>query len=1112
MRTDSLCVDASRIELRKDNELSWLINSEYSESPVSSFLALLTTVVYRNSYNEAFSLPLYSYASQHSSNNSLENLAEDFVKQSFTFDSNINPNLPELARAIASTLASSTSEKTPSNYDDIAGIIVCLSEKPLSQEMLDAAETLHNQTNSELTCLVTNTDEAVEIAFLNSNSSRYQRIPEYLCNLATAVGKNPHQCIHTFNILSPEEIQQQLIFGRGEKVSLPDRPVYKNIEAFAVEIPQAIAASCGNEQLTYGELNHQANQLAHFLLQFTVEIGDKVVAFLERSNDIVKAIFAIHKVGAVYVPIDPAFPKERIRAILTEVNPKLILTNSDAETVLEDINIPRLNLKNSGEMLDSFPSTNPEINFQIESESHIFFTSGTTGKPKGVLATHRNLVQYLSSAVNRYKFSREDKFISAARFTFSINLFKILTPLYVGGSVRIIPRDVVLNLPQLCQELQQATVFHFGPSLLKQLLPYIEENFPDFSPFNQLRHVSSGGDMVPPEVLEKLKQIFVNAEVYVIYGSSEISCMGCTYELSRDITLERTKVGKPHQNMSVRLFDKYGNMVPIGAPGKLYFSGDGLVKGYLHQEQLTAEKFTLIDGDRFYSIGDVGRFDPEGNIELLGRDDFQVQIRGMRVELPEIEYYLKRFAAIADCVVVSKLLDKNTDPSLVAYLVLKPNAHTDDAEIREYLYNVLPDYMVPNIFVTLDKLPTNLNGKIDRSALPNPERNKDQELVKPRNPLESHLAQIWQDVLGFEVGIDRDFLSLGGHSLQATQIVSRIRDVFHVDIPVSAMLQNRQKSALANIISLAEYVTNITQSESFRKVPALQPVSHGDELPLTSYQERIWLLAQRAGKYAIHNLPMVFHLAGDLNIPCLEAAFNQAIERHQSLRTVFPLSNHGLPIQKILPEVKIKISVEEITVDHLSNEQIDEKIANLITTEVSKYFNLEKDALIRVKLLNLSRDNHILIITCHHIISDGWSLAGVLLNEISAYYNFLLGQGELGLPELKINYGDYTLWHQAQEQATEDLLLEYWTNQLQGALPLLSLPTDRHRPHSQTFKGSIQYFEISQQLREKIEQIAQENGATLFMVLRLFKLSYIGILTKKILSLGLPLAIEITRH
>jgi hypothetical protein len=238
MRTDSQCVDASRIELKKDNELSWLINHEYPESPVSSFLALLTTVVYRNSYNEAFSLPLYLYTSKYSSNNGLGNLAEYFVKQSFTFDSNINSTLPELSRAIASTLASSALEKTPSNYDEIAWIIVCLSEKPLSQEMLDAAEALHNQTNSELTCLVTNTDESVEIAFLNSNSSRYQRIPEYLCNLATAVGKNPHQCIHTFNILSPEEIQQQLRFGRGEQVSLPDRPVYQNIEAFAVETPR----------------------------------------------------------------------------------------------------------------------------------------------------------------------------------------------------------------------------------------------------------------------------------------------------------------------------------------------------------------------------------------------------------------------------------------------------------------------------------------------------------------------------------------------------------------------------------------------------------------------------------------------------------------------------------------------------------------------------------------------------------------------------------------------------------------------------------------------------------------------------------------------------------
>ena len=1069
------------VEFISAHNLSTLINIKYSaKSRISIFLAILSTVLYRKTYNESFSVPIYLPVTNKERESSLD---KDFLKKSFAFDSKTDPTLEELSNIIQFQLDSSYSEDTKID-NEIKDVVVLLSNKPFSQETEDAAKTLQQFTNSKLICIISNTNDFIEISYLQANLSGYQYIAKYLYNLANAILLNPDQCIHSFNILSSDEIEQQLSFGQGEKVSISDRPVYKDIEIFANKTPDKLAVSCGLKNLSYSELNSEANKLAHYLLKCSVTTGDIVIAFVQRSTDIIKVILAIHKVGAVYVPIDPNFPTERIMAILREVQPKFILTHSKGEEVFDNIDIPRLNLDCSSEILDSFPSKNPEINVNLDNESYIFFTSGTTGKPKGVVATHKNLVHYLSVARNKYKLNHHDKFISASRFTFSINLFKIFTPLYIGGSVRILHQDDVLNLPKLCQELQEATVFHFGPSLLKQLLPYIEQNFTDFSSFSKLKHVSSGGDMVPPEILEKLKKIFVNAEVFVIYGSSEISCMGCTYEAPRNITVEKTKVGKPHQNMSVRIFDKHGNMVPIGSPGKLYFAGDGLVKGYLNREDLTAEKFTEIEGERFYCIGDVGRFDHQGNIELLGRDDFQVQIRGMRVELPEIEYYLKRFPTIADCVIVSKILEHNTENSLIAYLVFKNNSHSSDLEIREYLHQLLPDYMIPNIFVTLDKLPTNLNGKIDRHALPIPKRgNQNQELVKPRNVVERNIADIWEDILGFEVGIDQDFTSLGGHSLQATQIISRLRDVFKVDIPVYAMLQSNHESALTNIISLAEYVTDSSKSENVRQITELQPVNHGDELPLTSYQQRIWLLAQKAGQFAVHNLPMVFQLEGNLNIPLLEESFNRVIQRHESLRTIFPLHNHGLPIQKILSQVEIKLSLEEVSIKDLDQEQISTKIDRLINQEVSKYFNLEKDPLIRVKLLKLSQDHHILIVTCHHIISDGWSLSGILLKEVSAYYKFLLGQNELELPQLTINYGDYTLWHQQEEQEKEDLLLDYWTKQLEDSIPLLSLPTDNPRPHLETYKGSIQYFEIDQHLKEKIESLAQTNGATLFMVL-----------------------------
>lgn len=798
MKTSSV-FDAS-IGIRQYNDLSQLINYRYVESCVPSFLALLSTVIYRHTYNEIFSVPVYSYTKSYTNN---EKLSQGFVKKSFIFDSNINFTLDELSKSIKCTLENFSAEKITTN-DDSANVLVLLSEKMFSQQIVDDAKALQKLTKVELVCIITNSQQLVEISFLNTDSSRYQLIPEHLYNLANNIAKNPSQCIHYFNILSSDEIKQQLMFAQVEKVSISDRPVYKEIEFFASETPNALAVSSSQKNLTYGQLNRQANQLAHFFLQFPIAIGDKIVAFLPRTTDIINAILAIHKVGAVYVPIDPTFPKERILAILQEVKPQLILTYSEGEDILENIDIPRFNLEYSQAVLNTFPVNNPEIKVNLDHESHIFFTSGTTGKPKGVVATQRNLVQYLSSARNKYKFSSDDRFISTARFTFSISLFKILTPLYVGGSVRIVDRDVVLNLAQLCQELQGITVFHFGPSLLKQLLPYIEENYRDFSPFNKIRHVSSGGDMVPPEVLEKLKKIFINAEVYVIYGSSEISCMGCTYQVSRDIVLKKTKVGKPHQNMSVRIFDKYGNMVPIETPGKLYFAGDGLTKGYLNLEKLTAEKFIQIDGERFYSIGDIGRFDSEGNIELLGRDDFQVQIRGMRVELPEIEYYLKRFPGIIDCVVVGRAMEENSDISLVAYLVLKINSNITAIKIREHLHKFLPDYMIPTIFVQLDKLPTNHNAKLDRSQLPAPNINNilvSSTFETSTDDIESVLIAYWEKMFKIEgIGVNHDFFELGGDSLLAVQFLIEVQKRYDKFIPIAVILERSTIKDIAAII------------------------------------------------------------------------------------------------------------------------------------------------------------------------------------------------------------------------------------------------------------------------------------------------------------------------
>lgn len=580
-------------------------------------------------------------------------------------------------------------------------------------------------------------------------------------------------------------------------------PLFKIIEKYTELQPDAIAVAFEQTELSFAQLNLQANALAHSLLARNFVQRSAVAVYISPSANILVSILAIQKIGGIYVPVDPNFPVARISAILKEIEPAVILCDGQAGNLPPEYLARCLNIDDFKCPVSS--ATNPDVNVALEDISHIYFTSGTTGKPKGVMATHRNLFHYVSSAINRYGFDRNDIFIAAARFTFSISMFELMVPLVAGGRVNILPREVVLDLNQLSKAVASATVFHFGPSLLKQLLPYIEEHHLTFAAFDQLKHVSSGGDMVPPEILEKLKKIFRNAEVFVIYGSSEINCMGCTFEVPRGITIKKTLVGSPFQNVPVKILDNDGKSVPAGTPGQVFFGGPGLAQGYLNLPELTQQKFALIDGERFYAIGDIGRFDQNGNIELLGREDFQVQIRGMRVELLEIEACLKSSPSITDCVVVGHALKEGEDKSLVAYIVSLPESGIAVNELKKFVAGQLPDYMVPALFVKLDRLPTNHNLKLDRSQLPRPSAENilvSTDFHTATNDVEKKLVQIWENLFDIEnIGIDHNFFELGGDSLLAVNFLIEVDNIFDKFIPISNMLVAPTIRDIARIIA-----------------------------------------------------------------------------------------------------------------------------------------------------------------------------------------------------------------------------------------------------------------------------------------------------------------------
>lgn len=567
-------------------------------------------------------------------------------------------------------------------------------------------------------------------------------------------------------------------------------------ERRAAETPSATAARFGGETLDYAELNRRANQLAHRLAALGVRAGSLVVVCVEPSLHVLVALLGILKAGGAYVPIDPGYPAARIRTLLEDTRPVAVLTQAHLASRVESVESGGPLVLLLDEPTDSRQSSeNPQYPVSEEQPAYVFYTSGTTGVPKGVLASQANLLHYLSVARDRYAIGPDDVIPAIARFSFSISLFELLTPLVSGATSVLLDRETVLDPPALARALSDVTMFHAGPSLLKALFAYLRSHPRAAHDFQRVRHASSGGDMVPPELLEALKATFCNAEIFVIYGCSEIACMGTTYPVPRDRVVTTTYVGKPFENVAVRVLDDAGAKVPRGVVGEVHFAGAGLALGYLNRPELTPEKFCVRDGERWYRTGDRGRVDETGELELVGRTDFQIKLRGMRVELAEVEYALRRAPGVRDAVAAGRP-QTDGEVMLVAYVVLEAAADVDPAAaraarlaaIRRHLVEQLPDYMVPHVFVELERLPLNHNLKLDRRALPEPSETDFRALVlssfrPPTTPTELRLASIFAQLLKLtKIGKDDNFFELGGDSLLAVELALSVEQVLGVRI------------------------------------------------------------------------------------------------------------------------------------------------------------------------------------------------------------------------------------------------------------------------------------------------------------------------------------------
>ena len=633
----------------------------------------------------------------------------------------------------------------------------------------------------------------------NSNSflqNTIQQIGKHFENLLLGVIDREKTTIADLKLFTEEEEDWYNNLSHVRHRGIFSMHPHEEVEIHATTNPSKIAVSSKSESITYGSLNSRSNQLAHYLLKQGAKPESRVIVCLEPTVDIAVALLAILKIGATYVPMNPSHPEYRIKKIIEDVNPDMMVTDSASKEVLNFGDFLSITI-NTAE-LDLEDKENPNVVIDPTQTAYIYYTSGTTGLPKGSLGSYGNLNHYLRVSQEKYGFNNKDVMPALASYSFSISMFELMSPLLAGGTLVILDRADILDAEIMVEMLQNLTFVHAGPSLLKSLVKYIHANIDDYSVFNGLRHLSSGGDMVPPDLLRNLQLIFRNTELYVIYGCSEIACMGFTFRVDPIIPIEKTYVGKPFENVALLLLDKEGKRVPVGVSGEVCIGGHGVAVGYLNRPELTEEKFFVFGDTRFYRTGDVGRLNNEGNLELLGREDFQIQIHGMRVELGEVEYHLRNIPAVRDAVVVARPHGK-VENTLVAFYVRNGSYRLAPESLRKYMAQHLPDYMVPSFYIQLESLPLNVNMKVDRTALIKQDLSFIHSGRKPETESEVTMAKIWQELLGIDqVGLYDNFLAIGGDSLKAMELINKVNEIMGVKLNGLDILRESLQVLAAN--------------------------------------------------------------------------------------------------------------------------------------------------------------------------------------------------------------------------------------------------------------------------------------------------------------------------
>ncbi|MGG6314569.1 amino acid adenylation domain-containing protein, partial [Paenibacillus macerans] len=892
-----------------------------------------------------------------------------------------------------------------------------------------------------------------------------RRYSGHLLQIIKAAVERPEIRLEEIELMTAPEREHMLAEQRDNRTDYPAKqPFHRLFEQRALAANEAVAVADETASLTYRELNYKANRAAWALIRRGVKAGDIVGLLLDRSVDMVVAILAVMKAGGAFLPIDPDFPEQRIRYCLKDSGARVILTETAyAGRWSGGIDAEMLDMKDESWFSEQIRT--PDLEIGPDHAAYLIYTSGTTGNPKGVKLKHRGLVNYACWFLKEAELTPADKTSLLSSYAFDLGYTSLFPILLAGGELHIASKETYTDPERLIAYLgrQGTTYIKLTPSLFHMIVN--ASSFEDLRQLDSLRLIVLGGEKINPTDLASYHRKYPQAALMNHYGPTE-STIGI---IARRIDTERLAefasrptIGRPIHNAAAYVLDRSRRLVPAGVAGELYLAGPGLAEGYLNRADLTDEKFIAnpyLPGTMMYRSGDLARLLPDGQVEFLGRADDQVKIRGYRVELGEIEAVLRKHEQVGQTYVTT-VAEGGRPPELCVYFTAGQLLAA--SELRTWLSGRLPMYMVPTYFIQLDEIPLTGNGKINRRALPapTPARPEGSGYAPPQNDAEAELCRMWRETLGVEsVGVLDNYFDLGGHSLKAMQLISRIHAKWKRDVPLKAVFDH------PTVRELAAYIEAAEQDGRLFAGTGIEPAAKREHYPVSSAQQRMYVLHQ-FNPGVSYNMPSVLLLEGELDAPRLERALNSLVERHETLRTSFREID-GEPVQIVHEVVRVELNVTD-----MDEEEAQRNIGGFI-----RPFDLSAAPLLRTGLIRLSGQRHLLLIDMHHIIADGISRE-IFVKEIARLY-----RGET-LPAPRLSYKDYALWQQEPAQRKRISVQEkYWLDQFHGEIPTLHLPTDYPRPAVQSFAGGAVRFALSPETAQQLRRFIAETGTTFHMVM-----------------------------